>query len=320
MREEYSYGVILYSIREGKCYYLLLKRREGWLDFPKGHIEKGENGVDAALRETGEESGVSLVPEDLVPYFHYGIKYYFTYNGEKIFKHLTMFLAEIQPETPVKVSSEHCGFTWLSYEQAMQELKFKNQRDMLEYASKYIEKLNRIKKLNDEYKKIYMNRKWNLSTNFVPGEGNLNASLFLVGQAPGKNEDIMRRPFVGRSGKLLDSLLEEIKIKRENVYITSVVQFFPPENRAPTEEEIELCKPELLKQIEIIGPKIIVLLGAIASRAMLHARSVMDEHGKLFENKYFVTLHPAAALRNPENLKIMESDFQVLKKIIDSFN
>ncbi|WP_337860506.1 uracil-DNA glycosylase family protein [Ferroplasma sp.] len=315
MREEFSYGIVLYSRFGETCKYLLLKRSEGWLDFPKGHIEKGENMVDAALRETREEAGVSLSPENLVPDFHYDITYYFTYRGTKIIKHVRMFLAEISPATNVKISSEHCGFIWLDYETAMQKLNFKNQRDLLEYARTYIEKLNNIEKLNSEYKEIYKNRKWDLSTNFVPGEGNLNASIFLVGQAPGKNEDIMKRPFVGRSGKLLESLLEEIKINREDVYITSVVQFFPPKNRAPTDEEIAICKPKLLKQIEIINPKIIVLLGSIAAKTMVPIQSIMKEHGALFDNKYFVTLHPAAALRNPENLKIMRSDFQLLRKI-----
>ena len=83
MKVEYSYGIVVYSRFKDKYNFLLLKRKEGWLDFPKGHIEEGETGIQAALRETMEESGVNLVPENLVPFFHYDITYYFTFRGTK---------------------------------------------------------------------------------------------------------------------------------------------------------------------------------------------------------------------------------------------
>jgi len=316
MREEFSYGIVVYS-RSGEEYkFLLLKRDEGWLDFPKGHIEKGEDGIKAALRETCEESSVCLQPEDLVQDFNYKIDYFFTYKGTKILKHVGMFLAEIPFNTTIKVSNEHRGYIWINYREALQALRFGNQRNLIKYANEYIEKLDKIRLLNKEYQDIYKNRNWELSTNFVPGEGSLNARVFMVGQAPGKNEDIMKRPFIGRSGKLLDSLIEKIHMNRDDVYITSVVQFFPPENRAPTDEEISICLPYLMKQIEIISPEIIVLLGAVAARAMVPVQSIMKEHGTLFQDKYFVTLHPAAALRNPANVEIMESDFKKLEEII----
>ncbi len=317
MREEFSYGIVVYSRFNNEYKYLLLKRDEGWLDFPKGHIEKGEDGVKAALRETCEESGVCLQASALIPDFYYNINYYFTYKGTKILKHVGMYLSEIPSDTDIKISGEHSGYIWINYQEAMQALRFGNQQDLMEYVHSYIEKLDKIRALNKEYKEIYRDRKWELSTNFVPGEGNLNARIFMVGQAPGKNEDVMKRPFVGRSGKLLESLINDMHMKRESIYITSVVQFFPPKNRAPTDEEISICLPYLLKQIEIVNPKIIVLLGSIAARTMVPVKSIMKEHGKLFLDKYFVTLHPAAALRNPANLEIMKSDFNTLEKIVN---
>ncbi|AGO60320.1 uracil-DNA glycosylase family protein [Ferroplasma acidarmanus] len=318
MREEFSYGTVVYSKFNNECKYLLLKREEGWLDFPKGHIEKGEDGVKAALRETCEESGVCLQPGNLVHGFYYNIDYFFTYKGTKILKHVGMYLSEVLPETTVKVSYEHRGYVWLNYQEAMEELRFGNQKGLLEYTNTYIEKLDRMRALNKEYSEIYRGRKWDLSTSFVPGEGNLNAAIFIVGQAPGRNEDIMKKPFVGRSGKLLESLItDELHMDRESLYITSVVQFFPPENRAPSDDEIALCLPYLMKQIEIVNPAIIVLLGAVAARTLVQVKSIMKEHGKLFMDKYFVTLHPAAALRNPANVEIMRSDFRALEKIVN---
>ncbi len=317
MRVEYSYGIVVYSRCKDKYNFLLLKRKEGWLDFPKGHIEEGETGIQAALRETMEESGINLVPENLVPFFHYDITYYFTFRGTKILKHVRMFLSEVSADMAITVSHEHRGYIWLNYDEGMSILRFANQRKLLEYANNYIVKQDKMKKLNDEYRDIPKNRKWDLSTDFVPGEGNLNARICLIGQAPGRNEDIMKRPFVGRSGKLLDSLIEEINLKREDCYITSIVQFFPPKNRAPTDEEISICKPYFLAQMDIIQPETIVLLGSVAARSLISIDSVMKDHGKLFNEKYFVTLHPAAALRNPANLEIMKADFQILKNFFN---
>jgi DNA polymerase len=317
MREEYSYGIVVYSKFDDKYKYLFLKRKEGWLDFPKGHIEAGETEIQAALRETQEETGLTIGHENLIPYFHHDITFNFTHKGTKIIKRVRMFLSRMPDNVKITVSREHKGYIWLDYQEAMFNLSFGNQKSMLEYANAYVEKVDKMKKLNGEYKNIYKNRQWNLSTNFVPGEGNLNARICIVGQAPGRNEDIMKRPFVGRSGKLLGRLLEEIHVDREDVYITSIVQFFPPENRAPSEEEVSLCLPFLADQMSIIEPKIIVLLGSTAARALLPIKSVTKEHGKLFDEKYFVTLHPAAALRNPANLEIMKGDFHEFKKILN---
>ncbi len=317
MRKEFSYGIIIYSYDNNEVKYLLLKRNEGWLDFPKGHIETGEDEYAAALRETFEETGIKLSTGDLDENFEYTIKYSFTYDGEDIFKNVKMFMAEINYNNIIRISHEHAGFLWLNYDEAMFNLSYNDQKNMLKYADGYIAKKEKINELDNNYSELCNRNDWHLSKNFVPGNGNLNAKVFIVGQAPGKNEDIQKKPFVGRSGKLLTELLENNGIKRKTVYITSVVQFYPPDNRIPDKNEINICLPFLRKQIDIIDPEIIVLLGSVAMESLTSIKNVMNNHGKFIDNLYFITLHPAAALRNPANLKIMESDFKKLKEIIN---
>jgi len=97
--------------------------------------------------------------------------------------------------------------------------------------------------------------------------------------------------FVGRSGKLLDEILKKSRIKRSEIYITSVVQFFPPANRVPTAKEIELCKPFLEKQINIIKPKFIILLGSVASKATLGVENIDENHGKIVKKRWYYLLY-----------------------------
>ena len=103
----------------------------------------------------------------------------------------------------------------------------------------------------------------------VIGDGNIKSKLMIIGEAPGKEEDIQGKPFVGLAGQLLNKMLNAINIKREDVYITNVIPWRPPNNRTPTDKEILDCLPFLHKQIEIINPKYILLLGATASKAIL---------------------------------------------------
>ncbi len=152
----------------------------------------------------------------------------------------------------------------------------------------------------------------------VPGEGNPEAKIFFLGEAPGVKESETGQPFVGRSGKHLSKLLAEIGLKRENVYITSPVKYFPGK-RAPTPEEIEHGKTHLLKQLEVIKPKLIILLGGVAIRATLGKRtSVLKDHGKIIENEgvdYFITFHPSAAIRFTRPRLAMADDFKKLKRL-----
>lgn len=154
----------------------------------------------------------------------------------------------------------------------------------------------------------------------VPGEGPKEAKIMLVGEAPGAEEDRQGLPFVGRSGKFLDKMLEVAGLDRRNVFVTNAVKHRPPKNRAPKSSEIKICTELWLdKQIEILKPKLIVVLGGIALKALIKETSVEKLHGKIIEeNKqtYFVTFHPSAALRFPPTRKKMEDDFKKLKKYL----
>ena len=121
-----------------------------------------------------------------------------------------------------------------------------------------------LEKLHDTIRHCTLCPLHETRTNAVPGEGPCDASVMLVGEAPGAKEDETGRPFVGRSGQLLVSLLEEIGLTREDVFITSILKSRPPKNRTPTQFEVNVCRPYLEKQIELIKPRFIVLLGGVA--------------------------------------------------------
>ena len=160
---------------------------------------------------------------------------------------------------------------------------------------------------------LYKNRK-----QAVLGEGNLNAKLMFIGEAPGADEDRLGRPFVGRAGKLLTKLIEASGHKREEFYISNVCKCRPPNNRTPTPWEMEACFPYLKKQIEVINPKVLCLLGATAARAFLGRNvAITKERGSVinWENRLlYLTYHPAYVLRNP-NAEI--TLFEDIKKAIE---
>ncbi|MEM0149442.1 MAG: uracil-DNA glycosylase family protein [Candidatus Micrarchaeaceae archaeon] len=294
--------------------FLFLKGK-GHLDMPKGHIEKGETSLDAAKRETLEETGIDAVPD---PYFKHTIVFWYVENGEKVKTTLAMYLAKAGEKSKVKVT-EHSGYVWLSYKSAMKGNLFENEKELVRLANDYIDKKELLESINKDYEKMPERVEgWKLSRNFVPGEGPANAKVMVVGQAPGRNEDMQQRPFVGASGKLLDHLLRLAGLNRNSIYITSVVQFFPPKNRAPSTFEAMLCKTELLEQIYVINPAVIVLLGSVASRYVINVPNVMKRHGELIKGRYFITLHPAAAVRLKKNMPIIEGDFKKLKSILKS--
>ncbi len=133
-----SFGIIIYKIENGIMEYLFLKRSGGWLDFPKGHMEDKETEIQAALRETREETGVELHDTDLDPEYEYILDYVFTFNGVKIFKKVKMFLAKISSKTLIKVSNEHTGYVWLDYDNSYNNLKFQNQKNMLKNVNAHL--------------------------------------------------------------------------------------------------------------------------------------------------------------------------------------
>ena len=151
----------------------------------------------------------------------------------------------------------------------------------------------------------------------VPGEGDKNADLMLVGEAPGKYEDASGRPFVGRAGKTLDKLLKHAKIKRQDIFITSVIKHRPPNNRNPYVDEIEACLLWLKKQIDIINPKIIGLMGNVSLNALLSKKGINKHKCKVIKKdniKYIPLYHPAAAVYNNDLIDEMKEDFLFLKK------
>jgi uracil-DNA glycosylase family 4 len=159
-------------------------------------------------------------------------------------------------------------------------------------------------------------------TNVVFGEGDPNAKIMFVGEGPGENEDIQGRPFVGRSGELLNSIIENVlELKRENVYISNIVKCRPPQNREPSEEEANTCLPYLKKQIDIIQPKIIVALGSVALKYLTaNEMKITKARGTVIKQDSFVivpTYHPSYVLRNMSVKKDVWEDFKIIKKLYD---
>lgn len=153
--------------------------------------------------------------------------------------------------------------------------------------------------------------------NPVPGDGNPNAEIMFVGEGPGEREDELGLPFVGAAGKFLDVMLQSIGLTRQDVYIANVVKHRPPGNRDPKPEEIEACWPYLMRQIEIIKPKLIVCLGRHSmARFLPNLGTISTIHGRCFKrrNQAYMTLyHPAAALYKDSMKKVLLADFQKIK-------
>ncbi|HEX5580713.1 MAG TPA: uracil-DNA glycosylase [Gemmatimonadaceae bacterium] len=159
------------------------------------------------------------------------------------------------------------------------------------------------------------------ATHGVPGEGNPDADLVCVGEAPGAQEDETGRPFVGASGQLLTKILAAIKLSREEVFICNVLKHRPPGNRNPAPDEVEACSPYLLRQLELVKPKVIVTFGTFAAQTLLRTKTPI---GKLREQVHLyhgiplvVTYHPAALLRNPAWKRPTWNDVQLARRILD---
>lgn len=152
-------------------------------------------------------------------------------------------------------------------------------------------------------------------TNAVPGKGNPRAEILFIGEAPGRNEDLKGEPFVGSAGKILSEALDYAGISRDDVFITNVVKCRPPENRLPLLEEKDACSEHLSKELEIIKPKIICILGNTAYNSLLGGDSITKNRGKIIEKngqQYFLTIHPAAAIYNPELKDVLKNDIKTL--------
>jgi uracil-DNA glycosylase len=155
--------------------------------------------------------------------------------------------------------------------------------------------------------------------NLVPGEGNPTADVVLVGEAPGASEDRTGRPFVGSAGKLLDRLLEEAGLKREDVFITNVVKARPPGNRDPKANEVAHHLPWLEAQLEVLSPKLLVPLGRHALNRFAPDVKITETHGHMLERDgraLFPMFHPAAALRNPKLRETLHEDARALREAL----
>jgi len=157
--------------------------------------------------------------------------------------------------------------------------------------------------------------------NAVPGEGPGGAKLVVVGEGPGATEDETGRPFVGRAGELLNGILTSIGLSRDEVYICNVVKCRPPSNRKPQHEEIEQCLPFLYRQLEIIGPKVILAMGGTAAETLLNVRqslgSLRNKVHSFRGTPLVVTYHPAALLRNPNWKKPTWDDVRIARQLVD---
>ena len=155
--------------------------------------------------------------------------------------------------------------------------------------------------------------------NLVFGEGNIACKVMFIGEAPGVNEDRLRRPFVGRGGQLLDDMIRGLGWKREDVYITNIVKRRPPENRDPLPAEIEAYKPYLTRQIEAINPKLIVTLGRFSMNYFLPEAKITRDRGcpLLVDGRtIFPVYHPAAALRSTRMMETLRGDFKKIPDVL----
>jgi DNA polymerase len=157
-------------------------------------------------------------------------------------------------------------------------------------------------------------------SNLVFGEGNVDCAVMFIGEAPGLNEDRLKRPFVGRGGQLLDRMIESIGWKRADVYITNIVKRRPPENRDPEPHEIVAYQPYLTRQIEIINPKVVATLGRFSMNYFLPLAKISRDHGRIFDvgGRFIYPLfHPAAALRSQDIVMgQLAEDFKKLPKVL----
>jgi len=195
--------------------------------------------------------------------------------------------------------------------------------------------VNEYSKLDDEMMeidKLIANCKkcelWKTRKNIVIGSGSFNAKIMFIGEAPGYHEDLLGIPFVGRAGKFFDELLKSINLNREETYICNILKCRPPDNRNPSNFEIEKCTPYLDRQIMEIKPEIIVTLGNFPSNYVLNKFGFKPEkigriHGKkypiknlLFDSVIIPMYHPAAAVYNPNMKKILLEDFKTIEKIL----
>ena len=191
-------------------------------------------------------------------------------------------------------------------------------KDNFEITADKASNLKRLKKSISNLKNCSLK---NNATNMVFSDGNPKSKIMLLGEAPGSNEDQEGLPFVGRAGNLLDKMLASINLDRKNVYISNIINYRPPENRRPTDEEMKRYLPFVKKHIEIIAPKILILLGSTAMNALIGNDIVISKvRGQWIEKEFgqcntsvIVTFHPAFLMRQPTQKKLAWVDLQMIR-------
>lgn len=187
--------------------------------------------------------------------------------------------------------------------------------------------------MNKREKLVKLNKKWfekcdcvlkKTATRPVPGDGSAEAKIVFIGEAPGKSEDKEGIPFIGSAGKFLAEMLAEIKLKREDVYITNIVKYRPPNNRDPEASEKEACAQWLYDELNLIEPDLIIFLGRHSMNDFFPELKISDAHGKIIHKKFkhiktqyfFPLYHPAAALYNGGMRETLISDFKLIPKVL----
>ena len=218
---------------------------------------------------------------------------------------------EVEPPTPAETTTE---------------MAFKKGivvgTDEAELIPSAIDKLGTLEEIAKKVQKCTRCPLYETATQGVPGEGDPKAQLVCVGEAPGAKEDETGRPFVGQAGQLLTKILGAIDLTREQVFICNVLKHRPPGNRNPRPEEVEACSPYLIRQLELIKPKVIVAFGTFAAQTLLNTKTPIGQL-RGFVHKYHgiplvVTYHPAALLRNPAWKRPTWEDVKLARRILDS--
>jgi len=235
--------------------------------------------------------------------------------------------AEVSAKKPVVgAASTETEFPESTSPETTTEMAFKKgivvAADEAELIPSAIDKLESLEEIAKKVKKCTRCPLYETAINPVPGEGNPKAELVCVGEAPGAKEDETGRPFVGQAGQLLTKILAAIDLTREQVFICNVLKHRPPGNRNPRPEEVEACSPYLIRQLELIKPKVIVAFGTFAAQTLLNSKTPIGQLRGLV-HKYHgiplvVTYHPAALLRNPNWKRPTWEDVKLARRILDS--
>ena len=190
------------------------------------------------------------------------------------------------------------------------------------------EKVKRIEKLRGQIAKCHRCRLSKTRTHTVPGEGSVEASVMFIGEAPGRNEDLQGKPFVGRAGDIFDRLLDSLFLTRDEIYLCNILKCRPPENRIPLSDEIQACVGSLDVQIKTVNPKVIATMGKFATTYIFEKfsfplKNISSVHGQIFDvetpfgfKKIVPLFHPAVATYDPNKLDTLLKDFQVLKPFL----